>query len=162
MCAFVRRSGCSTIHSTCSLLFFLQNVPGPMVNVVLISIFNSGASIISSIEFQAAVPKSMKVKLQPPSGRDLPAFNPLVPPTTIKQVMLICNPTSVSMPHKHTCAWITYVRMLHTRLRDCVHTVCTLEYALSLQTKVKLKYRLKFLMNGGEVLESGDVADFPY
>ena len=54
------------------------------------------------------------------------------------------------------------VPILRTGLQDCMHTVCTLKRALSLQTKVKLKYRLKFLMNGSEVLESGDVADFPY
>ena len=33
-----------------------------------------------------------KVKLQPPSTDNLPAFNPFVPPPAITQVMLIANP----------------------------------------------------------------------
>ena len=33
-----------------------------------------------------------KVKLQPPSSRELPAHNPFVPPAAITQVMLIANP----------------------------------------------------------------------
>jgi ADP-ribosylation factor-binding protein GGA len=85
--------------------------------------FNSGVNNLAGVEFQAAVPKSMKVKLQAPTGRDLPPFNPLVPPTSIKQIMLISNPSP---------------------------------------TKVKLKYRLKFKSNSVDVLESGDISDFPY
>ena len=38
----------------------------------------------------------MKVKLQPPSATDLPAYNPILPPTAITQVMLIANPHKVS------------------------------------------------------------------
>lgn len=38
----------------------------------------------------------MKVKLQPPSASDLPAFNPILPPAAITQVMLIANPRKVS------------------------------------------------------------------
>lgn len=47
---------------------------------------------VKNIRFQAAVPKVMKVKLQPPSGTELPAFNPLVPPSAITQVLLLANP----------------------------------------------------------------------
>lgn len=47
---------------------------------------------IRNIVFQSAVPKVMKVKLQPPSGTELPAFNPIVPPTAITQVLLLANP----------------------------------------------------------------------
>jgi len=41
------------------------------------------------------VPKTMKVKLQPPSGSELPAYNPILPPSAITQVMLIANPAKV-------------------------------------------------------------------
>ncbi|XP_070363005.1 ADP-ribosylation factor-binding protein GGA1 isoform X5 [Equus asinus] len=34
----------------------------------------------------------MKVKLQPPSGTELPAFNPIVHPSAITQVLLLANP----------------------------------------------------------------------
>ena len=37
----------------------------------------------------------MKVKLQPPSGSELPAYNPILPPSAITQVMLIANPAKV-------------------------------------------------------------------
>ena len=42
----------------------------------------------------------MSVKLQPPSGTELPAFNPLLPPAAITQVLLLANPDMVS--HSHT------------------------------------------------------------
>ena len=42
----------------------------------------------------------MKVKLQPPSATDLPAFNPILPPSAITQVMLLANPQNVSI-HFH-------------------------------------------------------------
>lgn len=38
----------------------------------------------------------MKVKLQPPSATDLPAYNPILPPSAITQVMLLANPQNVS------------------------------------------------------------------
>ena len=73
-----------------------QNDLGPNVKVVLVSVMNSGVSNIAKVEFQAAVPKSMRVRLQPPTGRDLPAFNPLAAaPTVIKQIMLIACPSQV-------------------------------------------------------------------
>ena len=38
----------------------------------------------------------MKLKLQPASRTDLPAYNPILPPSAITQVMLIANPNRVS------------------------------------------------------------------
>lgn len=38
----------------------------------------------------------MRVKLQPPSGGDLPPHNPILPSAAITQVMLIANPNKVS------------------------------------------------------------------
>ena len=37
----------------------------------------------------------MKVKLQPPTGSDLMAYNPLSAPASISQIMLLANPTKV-------------------------------------------------------------------
>jgi len=39
----------------------------------------------------------MKVKLQPPSATDLPAYNPILPPSAITQVMLLANPHNVTI-----------------------------------------------------------------
>ncbi|XP_006865270.1 PREDICTED: ADP-ribosylation factor-binding protein GGA1 isoform X4 [Chrysochloris asiatica] len=62
------------------------------VLVVVVSMLSTAPQPIRSIVFQSAVPKVMKVKLQPPSGTELPAFNPIVHPTAITQVLLLANP----------------------------------------------------------------------
>uniref|UniRef100_A0A8C8SBY7 Golgi associated, gamma adaptin ear containing, ARF binding protein 1 n=1 Tax=Pelusios castaneus TaxID=367368 RepID=A0A8C8SBY7_9SAUR len=64
----------------------------PDVLVVVISMLSTAPQPIRNIVFQSAVPKVMKVKLQPPSGTELPAFNPIVHPTAITQVLLLANP----------------------------------------------------------------------
>ncbi|XP_021067824.1 ADP-ribosylation factor-binding protein GGA3 isoform X2 [Mus pahari] len=67
--------------------------PGrPDVLVVVVSMLNTAPLPVKSIVLQAAVPKSMKVKLQPPSGTELSPFSPLQPPAAITQVMLLANP----------------------------------------------------------------------
>ncbi|XP_073540127.1 ADP-ribosylation factor-binding protein GGA3 [Phyllobates terribilis] len=76
------------------LLHFAKDCPPdrPDVLVVIISMINTAPLLIQKILFQAAVPKTMKVKLQPASGTDLAAFNPILPPASITQVMLLANP----------------------------------------------------------------------
>uniref|UniRef100_A0A8C0EPX8 Golgi associated, gamma adaptin ear containing, ARF binding protein 1 n=1 Tax=Bubo bubo TaxID=30461 RepID=A0A8C0EPX8_BUBBB len=64
----------------------------PDVLVVVISMLSTAPQPIRNIVFQSAVPKVMKVKLQPPSGMELPAFNPIVHPSAITQVLLLANP----------------------------------------------------------------------
>ncbi|NWT53890.1 GGA1 protein, partial [Erythrocercus mccallii] len=64
----------------------------PDVLVVVISMLSTATQPIRNIVFQSAVPKIMKVKLQPPSGTELPAFNPIVHPSAITQVLLLANP----------------------------------------------------------------------
>uniref|UniRef100_A0A452I9H7 Uncharacterized protein n=1 Tax=Gopherus agassizii TaxID=38772 RepID=A0A452I9H7_9SAUR len=64
----------------------------PDILVVVISMLSTAPLPIRNIVFQSAVPKVMKVKLQPPSGTELPAFNPIVHPTAITQVLLLANP----------------------------------------------------------------------
>lgn len=54
---------------------------------------NTAPLLVHSVVLQAAVPKSMKVKLQPPSGTELAPFNPILPPASITQIMLLANPT---------------------------------------------------------------------
>ncbi|XP_044534173.1 ADP-ribosylation factor-binding protein GGA2 [Gracilinanus agilis] len=76
------------------LLHFSQaGVPGfPEVQVLLLSMLSTAPQPVSDIVFQVAVPKAMKVKLQPASSSKLPAFSPLLPPTVISQVLLLANP----------------------------------------------------------------------
>uniref|UniRef100_G3VAD8 Golgi associated, gamma adaptin ear containing, ARF binding protein 1 n=1 Tax=Sarcophilus harrisii TaxID=9305 RepID=G3VAD8_SARHA len=76
--------------------FARDSLPGrPDVLVVVVSMLSTAPKPIQNIVFQAAVPKVMKVKLQPPSGTELPAFNPIVHPTAITQVLLLANPQKV-------------------------------------------------------------------
>ncbi|XP_007519401.2 ADP-ribosylation factor-binding protein GGA1 isoform X2 [Erinaceus europaeus] len=62
------------------------------VLVVVVSMLSTAPHPIRNIVFQSAVPKVMKVKLQPPSGTELPAFNPIIHPSAITQVLLLANP----------------------------------------------------------------------
>ncbi|XP_025782254.1 ADP-ribosylation factor-binding protein GGA1 [Puma concolor] len=62
------------------------------VLVVVVSMLSTAPQPIRNIVFQSAVPKVMRVKLQPPSGTELPAFNPIVHPSAITQVLLLANP----------------------------------------------------------------------
>lgn len=64
----------------------------PTVAVLVLSTVNTSALRVRSICFQAAVPKSMCVKLQPASGSDLPPYSPLLPPAALSQVLLLDNP----------------------------------------------------------------------
>ncbi|XP_061737004.1 ADP-ribosylation factor-binding protein GGA1-like isoform X2 [Nerophis ophidion] len=64
----------------------------PDVLVVIISMLSSAPIPVTNIRFQAAVPKVMKVKLQPPSSTELPSFNPILPPVAITQILLLANP----------------------------------------------------------------------
>ncbi|XP_055510010.1 ADP-ribosylation factor-binding protein GGA3 isoform X1 [Leucoraja erinacea] len=76
------------------LLHFAKDCPPtrPDVLVVVISMINTSPLPVTNIVLQAAVPKTMKVKLQPPSGTELAPFNPILPPAAITQVMLLANP----------------------------------------------------------------------
>ncbi|NXY90316.1 GGA2 protein, partial [Alcedo cyanopectus] len=75
------------------LHFSRDPAPGrPDVLVMVLSMLSTSPQPIKGIAFQAAVPKSMKIKLQPASGSELPAFSPLLPPTVLSQVLLLTNP----------------------------------------------------------------------
>uniref|UniRef100_A0A8C3NVX0 Golgi associated, gamma adaptin ear containing, ARF binding protein 3 n=1 Tax=Cyanoderma ruficeps TaxID=181631 RepID=A0A8C3NVX0_9PASS len=79
------------------LLHFARECPPGRsdVLVVVVSMLNTAPLPVRNIVLQAAVPKSMKVKLQPPSGTELSPFNPIQPPAAITQVMLLANPAKV-------------------------------------------------------------------
>ncbi|XP_074484981.1 ADP-ribosylation factor-binding protein GGA1-like isoform X2 [Sebastes fasciatus] len=81
-------------HSLRVLFTFARDCPPsrPDVLVVIISMLSSAPIPVTNIRFQAAVPKVMKVKLQPPSSTELPAFNPIMPPAAITQILLLANP----------------------------------------------------------------------
>ncbi|XP_036135062.1 ADP-ribosylation factor-binding protein GGA2 [Molossus molossus] len=76
------------------LLHFSQTgAPGhPEVQVLLLTMMSTATQPVWDIMFQVAVPKSMRVKLQPASSSQLPAFSPLTPPAVISQMLLLDNP----------------------------------------------------------------------
>ncbi|XP_010288938.1 PREDICTED: ADP-ribosylation factor-binding protein GGA2 [Phaethon lepturus] len=75
------------------LHFSRDPAPGrPDVLVMVLSMLSTSAQPIKDIAFQAAVPKTMKIKLQPASSSELPAFSPLLPPAVVSQVLLLANP----------------------------------------------------------------------
>ncbi|XP_010866477.3 ADP-ribosylation factor-binding protein GGA2 isoform X2 [Esox lucius] len=76
-----------------SLHFAKDPPPGhPSIAVIVVSTVNTSALPVKDFLFQAAVPKTMTVKLQPSSGKDLPPYNPLLPPAALSQILLLSNP----------------------------------------------------------------------
>ncbi|KAK5899380.1 hypothetical protein CesoFtcFv8_008867 [Champsocephalus esox] len=88
------------------LLHFATDSPAgrPDVLVMVASMLNTAPLPVRNIALQAAVPKTMKVRLQSPSGTELASFNPILPPAAITQVMLLANPLKekVRMRYKLT------------------------------------------------------------
>ncbi|XP_051940045.1 ADP-ribosylation factor-binding protein GGA3a isoform X2 [Hippocampus zosterae] len=88
------------------LLHFASDCPPGRSDVLIIvaSMLNTSPLLVKDIALQAAVPKTMKVKLQPPSGTHLAPFNPILPPAVITQVVLLANPhkEKVRMRYKLT------------------------------------------------------------
>ncbi|XP_070772962.1 ADP-ribosylation factor-binding protein GGA3a [Enoplosus armatus] len=88
------------------LLHFASDCPAgrPDVLVMVASMLNTAPLPVRNIVLQAAVPKMMKVRLQPPSGTELAPFNPILPPAAVTQVMLLANPLKekVRMRYKLT------------------------------------------------------------
>lgn len=93
----------------------------------------------------------MKVKLQPPSGTELPAFNPIVHPSAITQVLLLANPQKVR----------GLAVIAHRRGGGAASSLpLTLPSSLP-QEKVRLRYKLLFTMGDQTYNEMGDVDQFP-
>uniref|UniRef100_A0A8C4E1I9 Golgi associated, gamma adaptin ear containing, ARF binding protein 3b n=1 Tax=Dicentrarchus labrax TaxID=13489 RepID=A0A8C4E1I9_DICLA len=89
------------------LLNFASDCPPcrPDVLVMVVSMLNTAPLPVHSVVLQAAVPKSMKVKLQPPSGTELAPFNPILPPASITQIMLLANPTKEKVRLRYKLAF---------------------------------------------------------
>uniref|UniRef100_A0A8C1ZWW3 Golgi associated, gamma adaptin ear containing, ARF binding protein 3b n=1 Tax=Cyprinus carpio TaxID=7962 RepID=A0A8C1ZWW3_CYPCA len=103
--------------------FAMDCPPGrPDVLVMVVSLLNTAPLPVRSIVLQAAVPKSMRVKLQPPSGAEIAPFNPILPPASITQVMLLANP---------------------------------------LKERVRLRYKLTYLLGEHQYSEVGELDQFP-
>lgn len=101
------------------LLHFASDCPAgrPDVLVMVASMINTAPLYVRNIAMQAAVPKSMKVRLQPPSGKELAPFNPLLPPATITQVMLLANPLKENVRMRYKLIFILGDQ-LHTELGE--------------------------------------------
>ncbi|XP_050969107.1 ADP-ribosylation factor-binding protein GGA3a isoform X1 [Labeo rohita] len=105
------------------LHFATDHPPGrPDVLVIVVSMLNTAPLLVKNVVFQVAVPKSMRVKLQPPSGTELAPFNPFMPPSSITQIMLLANPQ---------------------------------------KEKVRVRYKLTFILGDKQVTESGEIDKFP-
>uniref|UniRef100_A0A8C2PUA5 Golgi associated, gamma adaptin ear containing, ARF binding protein 3a n=1 Tax=Cyprinus carpio TaxID=7962 RepID=A0A8C2PUA5_CYPCA len=106
------------------LLHFATDPPPgrPDVLVAVVSMLNTAPLLVKNVVLQVAVPKSMKVKLQPPSGTEMAPFNPFMPPSSITQIMLLANP---------------------------------------LKEKVRMRYKLTFILGDRQVTESGEIVKFP-
>ncbi|XP_052407007.1 ADP-ribosylation factor-binding protein GGA3-like isoform X1 [Carassius gibelio] len=103
--------------------FAMDCPPGrPDVLVMVVSLINTAPLPVRNIVLQAAVPKSMRVKLQPPSGAEIAPFNPILPPASITQVMLLANP---------------------------------------LKERVRLRYKLAYLLGERQYSEVGELDQFP-
>ncbi|XP_075888326.1 ADP-ribosylation factor-binding protein GGA1-like isoform X2 [Nelusetta ayraudi] len=93
-------------HSLRVLFHFARDSPPsrPDVLVVIISMLSSAPAPVTGIGFSVTAPKSMAVKLQPPSGTELPAFNPILPPAAVTQILLLANPNKerVQLPYRLT------------------------------------------------------------
>ncbi|KAF7662998.1 hypothetical protein LDENG_00221580 [Lucifuga dentata] len=103
----------------CVLLHFASDCPPgrPDVLVMVASMLNTALLPVRNIVLQAAVPKSMKVRLQPPSGTELAAFNPILPPAAITQVMLLANPLKEKVRMKYKLTF-TLGEQPHTELGE--------------------------------------------
>ncbi|XP_028312450.1 ADP-ribosylation factor-binding protein GGA3a isoform X2 [Gouania willdenowi] len=106
------------------LLHFATDCPPgrPDVLVMVASILNTSPQAVRKMVLQVAVPKTMKVKLQSPSGTELAPFNPILPPAAITQVMLLANP---------------------------------------LKEKVRMRFKLTFMLEEQSITEVGEVDEFP-
>ena len=61
----------------------------------IIDIDENMAGTVSSLLILFGPLQSMRLRLQPPSGTELAAFNPILPPAAITQVILLANPLKV-------------------------------------------------------------------
>ncbi|XP_064478094.1 ADP-ribosylation factor-binding protein GGA1-like [Ornithodoros turicata] len=98
-----------TLHDTNGvkvIIHFTKNVPRPDVFVMVVSTMSQNASPVKNVVFQAAVPKTMRIKMQPPSATELPPHNPILPTAAITQVMLLANSTKEKVRMKYKISYV--------------------------------------------------------
>ncbi|KAF7989165.1 hypothetical protein HCN44_007475 [Aphidius gifuensis] len=97
------------------ILHFTESLPRPDVTVIVITTMSKNSESLSNYLFQAVVTKKCKCRLQKPSGNELPAHNPFLPPSAITQIMLIANPLKVDVSLKFMLSYTmndeTYTEM---------------------------------------------------
>lgn len=74
------------------MVHFALNRPHEHVSVLVASITSQGPLPVRALSFEASVPKTMRIRLQPPSGTELPPHNPILPAAAVTQIMLLANP----------------------------------------------------------------------
>uniref|UniRef100_A0A1A8M9Z5 Golgi-associated, gamma adaptin ear containing, ARF binding protein 1 n=1 Tax=Nothobranchius pienaari TaxID=704102 RepID=A0A1A8M9Z5_9TELE len=96
-------------HSLRVLFHFARDSPPsrPDVLVVIISMLSSAPIPVTNIHLEVTAPQPMAVKLQPPSGTELPAFNPILPPAAVTQILLIANPSKEKVQLQYRLAFST-------------------------------------------------------
>lgn len=82
---------------------FDRSTSSPDVTIT-VTAANSGTSELTDFVFQAAVPKSFQLNLQPPSGNTVAAFGM----GTVSQRMVVKNPNRVSEVAGWCGMWINY------------------------------------------------------
>lgn len=87
------------------VIHFGKESPRPDVTVMVVSTMSKNSSPVKNVTFQAAVPKTMKIKFQPPSATDLPPHNPILPPAAIMQVILLANPQKENVRFKYKVSY---------------------------------------------------------
>ncbi|KAJ8945145.1 hypothetical protein NQ318_001610, partial [Aromia moschata] len=87
-------------------LHLAKDKPKERVNVYVITTVSKNQLPLSNYLFQAVVPKGCKLKLQPPSATNLPAYNPFLPPSAITQIMLTANPEGTQMSLKFIISYV--------------------------------------------------------
>jgi len=75
------------------VLHIARDSPRPDLVVSVLTITNTNtSSTMNNFHFEATASKNIRVKLQTPSGSDLPVYNPILPPQAITQILLVSNP----------------------------------------------------------------------
>uniref|UniRef100_A0A1B6CAD1 VHS domain-containing protein n=1 Tax=Clastoptera arizonana TaxID=38151 RepID=A0A1B6CAD1_9HEMI len=88
------------------VMHFTKDSPRPDVSVFVVTTTSKCSSPLSEYLFQPVVPKTCKLKLQPPSTTQLPAHNPFLPPAAITQIMLIAAPNQEPITLKFVISYM--------------------------------------------------------
>nr|XP_037287339.1 ADP-ribosylation factor-binding protein GGA2-like [Rhipicephalus microplus] len=103
-----------------AVIHIARNRPQEHVSVLVVSVTSQSSLPVRRIAFQATVPKTMRIKLQPPSATELPPHNPILPAAAITQVLLIANPAKDHVRLKYKLSYaIEEENHTHSGEVDC-------------------------------------------